>query len=73
MVVCPLCKKVCDSGTVNQYREKELIKELLKSETVRIFWAHGSTTNDYDQNYTGSRGFFYILRGNELFGDIIWG
>lgn len=40
---------------------------------IRVFWAFASTLNDYDENLTKSRPFFYILDSDVLKGDVIWG
>jgi len=45
----------------------------MKDTNSRIFWAEASTVNDYDGNLCKSQGFFYILRENTIFGDLIWG
>lgn len=45
----------------------------MKRPKVRVFWGKGFTINDYDENLTDCRGFFYILMDDNLIGDIIWG
>ena len=73
LIVCPLCRKTADAAPLNKHREIQIVKALLDRKGWRVFWSKGSTINDYDQNLTESRGFFYIMKDDNLVGDIIWG
>ena len=71
-IECPTCSNSCNYIHLDTQREQAIIQQIITMPNVRVFWGHAKTTSDYDQSVSKTHGFFYVLKEDRLFGDIVW-
>lgn len=72
--LCPLCRAKMSAPLIDKQREAAVIDHVLthKPEIV-VYSGHAQTINHYDHNETNSQLCYFLLRGNVLHGDVVWG